>query len=380
MALQGVQENIEQFGGDKKLVTVFGQSAGACAATYHLFSPLTQGLMRRVIAQSGLGGFMPSFHHYQEERATKLGSNAAILLGCLDWDRRAECLRGKSVFSIQSVELPMELMSQPSIDKTHSPSPYLQENPLDLVKSGHYNTEVDLMLGFNEDDGMLISQFFLQAPDLYKVLVDAWDFLGPFALLQKHHTEITDVDLEVATEIIDYYTEGSGLESLGPENFWNITNMFTESFFTFGNYLFLQHHLQHSRVNTFQYRFSYFGEYHRVGAPGLHHDNCPGVTHSDELYFMWNPFWDKNYPLNERDSQISLTLTTMWTNFAKYGDPTPGQGVDLEKWEPQTPEHKQYLRIGKTGDFAMELGEDYMERVQFWAGLMDKYNYTFGFT
>ena len=32
------------------------------------------------------------------------------------------------------------------------------------------------------------------------------------------------------------------------------------------------------------------GEYHRVHAPGLHHDNCPGVTHSDELYFMWNPF------------------------------------------------------------------------------------------
>ena len=71
MALQWVQDNIANFGGDKDLVTVFGQSAGAAASTYHLFSPQADGLMRRVIAQSGLGGFSPSFHHYQEEQATK---------------------------------------------------------------------------------------------------------------------------------------------------------------------------------------------------------------------------------------------------------------------------------------------------------------------
>ena len=71
MALQWVQNNIEMFGGDKSSVTVFGESAGAAAATYHLFSPQAEGLMRRVIADSGLRGFMPSFHHYQEEQATK---------------------------------------------------------------------------------------------------------------------------------------------------------------------------------------------------------------------------------------------------------------------------------------------------------------------
>ena len=149
-------------------------------------------------------------------------------------------------------------MSQPSIDREHSPNPYLPEDPLTLVKSGQYNTEVDLLLGFNEDEGILISQFFLQAPDLYNVLKDAWDFLGPFALLQKHHTDITENDIETATDILDYYTNGGGLETLGPDSFWNITNMFSDSFFTYANYLFLEHHLEHSTANTFQYRFSYF--------------------------------------------------------------------------------------------------------------------------
>ena len=188
----------------------------------------------------------------------RYGSTGAILEGCLDWENRAECLRQKSAFAIQNMEVPMELMSQPSIDKDHSPHPYLPEDPLTLVKSGQYHTGVDLLLGFNEDEGILISQFFLQAPDLYNVLIDGWDFLGPFALLQKHHTEITDDDIATATEILDYYTNGGGLASLGPDSFWNITNMFSDSFFTYANYLFLEHHLQHSTANTFQYRFSYF--------------------------------------------------------------------------------------------------------------------------
>ena len=71
MALQWVQDNIESFGGDNNLVTLFGQSAGAAAASYHIFSPMAKGLMRRVIADSGVGGFMPSFHHHQEEEAIR---------------------------------------------------------------------------------------------------------------------------------------------------------------------------------------------------------------------------------------------------------------------------------------------------------------------
>ena len=98
-----------------------------------------------------------------------------------------------------------------------------------------------------------------------------------------------------------------------------------------------------------------------MGAPGLHHDNCPGVTHSDELYFFWNPFWESDYPLNMRDSEMSLKLTTMWTNFAKTGDPNKGgdttknghnnkddddhnkDDVDLTlpEWLPQSTEQKQ---------------------------------------
>ena len=256
MALTWVQDNIAVFGGDPELVTIFGQSAGAAAVTYQMFSERSRGLFRRVIAQSGLGGFMPSFHHHQESQAARYGNNAALLLGCVRPDHRAACLREKSVVAVQSLDLPEELLSQPCIDQAQS-SPALAANPLDLVRSGNYQADIDIMLGVNEDDGLLISEYFIPAPSLYDVLNQLWDFLGPFALFEEHHTEITAADIEIATEILKFYIGEEGPEGLGPEKFRNITEMFTDSFFWFGNYLFLQHHLQHSTGKTYQYRFSY---------------------------------------------------------------------------------------------------------------------------
>ncbi len=52
-ALEWVQENIAEFGGDPDRVTVLGQNAGASIASFTLTSPLTQDLFQRVITVSG---------------------------------------------------------------------------------------------------------------------------------------------------------------------------------------------------------------------------------------------------------------------------------------------------------------------------------------
>ena len=97
-----------------------------------------------------------------------------------------------------------EIISQPCIDKSQSLS-YLPANPLDLVMEGNYQTDIDIMLGFNEDDGLLISEYFIPAPSLYDVLKQLWDFLGPFALFEEHHSEITPGDVEIATDILNHW-------------------------------------------------------------------------------------------------------------------------------------------------------------------------------
>lgn len=53
LAIEWVHENIREFGGDPKQVTLMGHSAGAASAVFHMTSPRAAGRFHNVILMSG---------------------------------------------------------------------------------------------------------------------------------------------------------------------------------------------------------------------------------------------------------------------------------------------------------------------------------------
>jgi para-nitrobenzyl esterase len=77
-ALQWVQENIAQFGGDPGNVTIFGQSGGGSKVTRLMHMPVAKGLFHKGIAQSGGG-----LNYRTVEPATAIQRQQAIAAATL---------------------------------------------------------------------------------------------------------------------------------------------------------------------------------------------------------------------------------------------------------------------------------------------------------
>ena len=91
---------------------------------------------------------------------------------------------------------------------------------------------------------------------------------------------------------------------------------------------------------------------------------------SDELWIKFGPLLGVNRTLSEEDIQASLHLTELWTNFVKYGDPTPPglESSNDQVWVPVSTDDKRYLKLGST--ISMESrSENYLDRMQFWRNL-----------
>lgn len=91
------------FGGNPNLVTIFGESAGGGAVTYHMQSKLSKGLFHRGIAQSGtnLAPWGTVAHKgVAEERAQELGKMMGCSFDGHDYGKMVECLRNVSAEDI----------------------------------------------------------------------------------------------------------------------------------------------------------------------------------------------------------------------------------------------------------------------------------------
>jgi len=351
MALEFVQANIALFGGDPDKVTMMGQSAGSSSVLYHLMSPRSEGLFNQVIAESG-SNFSPSLHSITASQASRYGVEAAVAMGCIFGDR-LECLQNKSPEAFVRLNAAISVNLKPNEDGEYAEVPFMPLSAMEALTSGQYYP-VPALVGTNKEDGLILTTPLTTDPSLYVLYRNLWSVIAPGILF---HVPVDESSFEMsqkANQLAEFYLGGTS--NIRPENFYNITDMFTDAFVTYPMECFVEYARKTQPV--FQYIYSHQGEY------GLNPDaGLPkfGVNHGDELYLMWEPIYDANRDLNAADSKMSQLIIQLWTSFIKTGVPTSSSGVE---WSAVTESEQKYLVLDVEPYMART--EDYAAKMDFW--------------
>ena len=158
LAIQWIKDNAHAFGGDPELVTLFGESAGAGAVSIHLLSPVTRGLARRGIMQSGT--LNAPWSYMTGEKAFSVGKTLINDIRCNASRLSDESMHSKLIACLSKADAKdvstqqwnsywgiLGFPSAPTIDGVLVP-----KHPMEMLKDD-VPEDIEIMIGSNQDEG-----------------------------------------------------------------------------------------------------------------------------------------------------------------------------------------------------------------------------------
>ena len=329
-ALQWVQQNIAQFGGDPGNVTLFGESAGAIDATVLMTSPLTKSLFRRVIAESG-----PAFGLGPDRTVTQMeplglavGREAGGQPGS-----QIEVLRKLPATQITQIEDRLIAFQFKGYDPNASivDGWVLPQSPAKAFASGNIQ-EVDLLAGINARE---FSAFRIGAAAAAKKLPQP----GAKPGVSEQLKQFADVarplygswtDIAVAYYSAEILMHGAPAIDQASNDIVAACPIGAEAALTAS-----------AGRKAYVYRFD-------RSVPGNGEAEL-GAFHSLELPYVFGTFQARSFswlPFTATDHKLSEVMQTYWTNFAKTGDPN---GPSLPHWDAWSTDQEPYLSFSQGG-------------------------------
>ncbi|KAG6455366.1 esterase FE4 [Manduca sexta] len=339
-ALKWVQRNIAVFGGDPDNVTIFGHSAGGASVALLLASEATNGLFKKVIVQSG-----SSLANWAiNPKPVEIAKSIAKQLLSLDTDDPLELYEFyKNVPYNDLIEstanipigklLALNLLHLPCVEKEfRGIEPAITDSPYNLLNKNPKN--ISVIYGSTDKEGL----FFIseETEDSLKNANEKHLFGND--LLFKNEDEAN----RVSQKVKQFYF---GMEDISFKTKMNLSDIFSHLYFEVP--AILESNILKSRVEApiFNYYFTYSGGRNMV-KERTGFGNVTGACHGDDILYLFHALiWP--YRIKQKDHIMINWLTKMWTNFAKFGNPTPHQDNDLPvKWEPSTRNKWNFLHIG----------------------------------
>jgi para-nitrobenzyl esterase len=316
-ALRWVKDNIGEFGGDPKNVTIFGESAGGYSVCAHLVAPGSAGLFHKAISESGL---CSSLIDATLDAQYAHGEAFAQAMGCTDPAKVLDCLRGKDANDYLTAStgsmLPGGLFFQGPRSAGESDggvehlssawSPVIDgvDIPVGIAAVGPDFAKVPLLLGTNLNEGTVFTNALL--------------FGGmPVSDETEYEEAVTRTFRSAAPDVLAQYpaksfpTPNDALSELTVDGFFACPAR-RQARSASG-----------AGVDVYLYGFQHVPEKPLI--PDL------GAFHSSELAYVFGG----NYPLDpaQPDEQsLGTQIRAYWTRFAHAGDPNGGSDPSWPKY------------------------------------------------
>lgn len=231
--------------------------------------------------------------------------------------------------------------------------PFLPQRPIDLLNSGAFDHNLDVILGVNKDEGILYILILglLNDAQKWSDFRKNWDKLGPLYLFDIPEDEVTPEDIFKADLILDFYV-GSRV-NINSYHLQDMIDMLSDANYYTGTFKFIDALFKYG-VNPYLYLFQYHGEFSLTDRFGV--EAPVGVSHGDELYYFWS---QPNFTLNDVDMTVKSYMVKAWTDFAKNGNPD-------QNWQHYSPESRLFFTIDSAHPRMSALGHWLEDRINLW--------------
>nr|UVK78555.1 carboxylesterase [Anoplophora glabripennis] len=338
LALQWVQENIRNFNGDPNNVTIFGESAGSASVHYLVLSPRAKGLFHKAVLQSGTA--LNSWAHGQQVMvalAKKMGHYVNSDREALDILREAPLkLLLEAQEELDKERIPSDKpFFAPVVEKPNDTA-FITETPIDIIRSGNYN-KVPLMIGYTSREGLLLATYDTFASmqgTVENKFPPCFEDIIPWQIGLERGS---DISKQVCQKLEKTYFQG-------PDVIDNTHMLTSDSLFVAGILATVKNHLETSQNPIYLYRMSLEAELNVI--KHFTKITAPGACHADDLGYLFKAILTP--PIQPGSiEEISLRrFVKLWTNFAKYGNPTPDANELGIIWKPVKQGHLNFIDIG----------------------------------